>query len=124
MPKTILIVDDSNTMRSLLELSIKSLGDVKVVTAKNGAEGLEKMATVAPSLVLVDVNMPIMGGLEFIENVRNARGDKSTPIVIITTQGDEESVRKGLTLGATAYLTKPVNGARLVETALKLLGRG
>jgi two-component system chemotaxis response regulator CheY len=124
MPKTILIVDDSNTMRSLLELSIKSLGDVKVVTAKNGAEGLEKMAPVAPALVLVDVNMPIMGGLEFIENVRNARADKSTPIVIITTQGDEESVRKGLTLGATAYLTKPVNGARLVETALKLLGRG
>jgi two-component system chemotaxis response regulator CheY len=124
MAKTILIVDDSNTMRSLLELSLKSLGDLKVITAKNGAEALDKMAAVQPALVLVDVNMPVMGGLEFIEQVRSVRNDKSTPIVIITTQGDEEHVRKGLSLGATAYLTKPVNGARLVETALKLLGRG
>ena len=112
------------TMRSLLKLSLKSLGDLKIVTAKNGAEALDKMSAVSPSLVFVDVNMPIMGGLEFIETVRNTRNDKTTPICIITTEGDEDHVKRGLSLGATAYLTKPVSGARLVETALRLLGRG
>src|SRR5207249_2916241 len=108
-----LVVDDSPTVRALLELNLRELSDVKVIAAKNGVDALEKMKTTAPSLVLVDLNMPEMNGLQFVDHVRNKLNDKTTPIVICTTQGEEDTVEAGMKRGANAYLLKPVNGAKL-----------
>src|SRR5258705_6653251 len=109
MPITVLVVDDSATMRALIELNLRELGEVRVITAKNGVEALEKMASDRPALVLVDVNMPVMNGLQFVDALRNTTGDKVTPVIICTTKGEEGAVEAGLKKGANAYLTKPVN---------------
>ena len=119
--KTILVIDDSRTVRDLLQMNLRRLGDVRLVEAADGVEGLEKCRAEAPSLVLTDVNMPRLDGFGVVEGIRVGMNDAKTPIVIVTTQGDQRSVERGLALGATAYLTKPIHGARLVDLARSLL---
>lgn len=118
--KTILVVDDSPTVRQLIELNLKKVPGLKVVTAVDGKDGLEKVKTVKPNLVLTDVNMPNMTGLELVAAIREF--DKEIPIVVITTKGDPGDSDKGLAAGANAYITKPINGAQLIETVRSLLG--
>jgi two-component system, chemotaxis family, chemotaxis protein CheY len=121
MPRTILVVDDSMTMRAVLELNLKKIPDVKVIQATNGHEALEKMKSESPALILTDINMPEMSGYDLIDAIRNKNNDKTTPIVFITTKGEEADRDKGLALGANAYVSKPINGLQLVETVEKLL---
>lgn len=118
--KTILVVDDSPTVRQLIELNLRKVPGLKVVTAVDGKDGLEKMKAIAPSLVLTDVNMPNMTGLELVAAIREF--DKVIPIVVITTKGDPGDSDKGLAAGANAYITKPINGAQLIDTVRSLLG--
>jgi len=118
--KTVLVVDDSPTVRQLIEINLKKLPGLRVVTAVDGKDALEKIKTEAPSLILTDVNMPNMSGLELVAAVRES--DKKTPIVVITTKGDPGDAEKGLAAGANAYITKPINGAQLIETVRSLLG--
>lgn len=118
--KTILVVDDSPTVRQLIELNLKKVPGLKVVTAVDGKDGLEKVKTIKPNLVLTDVNMPNMTGLELVAAIREF--DKEIPIVVITTKGDPGDSDKGLAAGANAYITKPINGAQLIETVRSLLG--
>ena len=120
MNRTILVVDDSATARNLVLLNLKQVKDVDLVVAKDGKEALEKLAAKKPHLIVTDVNMPVMNGLELVAELRK-RGDQ-TPIIMITTMGEDQDIARGKSVGSTEYLTKPINGKQLVETVMRLLG--
>ena len=121
MARTILVVDDSMTMRAVIELSLKKIPDVRVIQAASGQEALEKIKEDAPALILTDINMPQMSGYELIEAIRTKNSDRTTPIVFMTTKGEDSAPEKGLALVADAYVSKPVNPKELIETVEKLL---
>ena len=116
----ILVVDDSATVRQLIELNLRKLADVTIVQAVDGREALEKIKLQKPDVILTDINMPNMNGLELLAALRGG-GDTTTPIVVITTKGEREDTEKGIGAGATAYVTKPINGVQLIETVRSLL---
>lgn len=116
--KDVLIVDDSPTMRTLIGFSLGLFDGMTYREAGNGIEALEAIARKRPDLMVVDINMPEMNGLELIEAVR--RDDKTTPIVVVTTQGSDEDVRKGLQAGATEYLVKPFQPHKLQSIVERL----
>ena len=119
--KSILIADDSSIMRMFLVMSLKRMIKVKITEAVNGIDALAKLKGDKFDLLLTDMNMPEMNGAELIRCVRI--GMKSDmPIVIITTMGEIKDRELGMSLGASNYLTKPVNQAELIKTVLKLLG--
>ena len=119
--KSILVTDDSAIMRMFLVMSLKRMIKVKITEAVNGIDALAKLKGGKFDLLLTDMNMPEMNGAELIRCVRI--GMKSDmPIVIITTMGEIKDREVGMSLGASGYLTKPVNQAELIKTVLKLLG--
>ena len=122
MGKTVLVVDDSATVRALIEMNLRKIPDLKLVFGVDGVDGLEKFKKESPAALLTDINMPNMTGLELIRAVRDTVGDKTTPIVVISTRGEDADTEAGMKAGATVYVTKPINGAQLVETVRKLLG--
>src|SRR5262245_51300091 len=120
--RNVLIVDDSPTMRRLIIFSLKKFTDFRIVEAGNGLEALQKIAAEKFGLFLVDINMPEMNGLEFIQNLRRVEGYDRVPIVVITTEGSDEDKRKAFEAGATEYVTKPFQPPALhgiVERALQ-----
>jgi two-component system chemotaxis response regulator CheY len=125
--KTFLVVDDSATIRQLLTLTLRKFnggGPLKIIEATDGREALEKVRMAHYDLVLTDIKMPNMDGLEFLHRVRTELENTTVPIIIISTKGEEEDVARGMALGATAYLTKPVSAPKLLETIGRILGQG
>lgn len=119
--KRLLLVDDSATMRQLLKVIILKHVACEITEAKDGLDALGKLKEGACDLVVTDVNMPRMDGLGFIRTVREVFKSE-VPIVIVTTKGAEEDRKKGIELGANAYMTKPINGTQIVRTVLRILG--
>jgi two-component system, chemotaxis family, chemotaxis protein CheY len=121
MAKTILVVDDSITM----VLSLKStltLNGFQAETASNGREALRKLeAGLKPDLILTDINMPEMTGLELIRSVRAMPGLKFIPILTLTTESELAKKSEGKLAGATGWLVKPVSGNDLVAVIRKVL---
>lgn len=118
--KKVLIVDDSATMRMFLTMTVKKTLGVSVSEAVNGADALAKLQGSDFDLVLTDMVMPEMDGVQLIEHIR-ASLSKTMPIVMVTTKGEEKDRDNGLSRGANSYITKPVNAHELKETILKLL---
>ena len=116
--KSFMVVDDSGTMRQLILMTLKKMGCTSIVDAPNGKVALEKLAGNSVDIVLTDIDMPEMNGLEFIEKARAQYA--SLPIVILSTHGDEATRDKGLMLGANDYLTKPLSGSKLTDVLEKL----
>jgi len=112
---TILIVDDSAAMRSLLAATLDALGDVTVIQANNGFEALRMLPREQINLVLTDINMPDINGLELLSFIRNNPLYKELPVIVISTEGSRKDIDKGLALGATAYLVKPFKPEQLLE---------
>ncbi len=117
----ILVVEDSPTMRQLIVFALKRLKDVSVTEASDGVDGLKKLSNNKFDLMIADINMPIMDGLKLVSLVRQDAKYKGMPIIIVTTEGAEEDKKRGLTLGANAYLTKPVQTTQLIATVKELL---
>jgi CheY-like chemotaxis protein len=116
--KSLLVVDDSATFRQLLCMSLVRVDGItqsNITEAANGEEALTKVKEKHFDLVLTDINMPKMTGLEFVEKVRNELMRPELPIIIITTKGAESDVDKGMKLGANGYLSKPVSMSQLRE---------
>ena len=115
MGANILVVDDSGTMRGLIKrtLSISGLDVGEVFEAANGIEALAQMATHAISVVLLDINMPVMNGLEFLQRVQKESAYQSIPVIIISTEGKEEDTVRGLKMGAKGYVKKPFQASEL-----------
>ena len=121
MAKTILVVDDSATMLMSLKSAL-SIGGYQVETASNGQLALDKLKTgVKPDLILTDINMPVMGGLEMIGKVRAMPGCRFFPILTLTTESDAAKRDEGRRLGATGWLVKPVSGNDLIKVVKQLL---
>jgi len=115
MPKTILIVDDSATMIMSVKSTLQMNGFL-VETAGDGLQALDKLKSgIKPDLIITDVNMPNMDGLELIRNVRSLPGFRFTPILTLTTESQAAKRDEGKKLGATGWLVKPISGPDLVK---------
>lgn len=122
--KNILVVDDSPTMRRMVAASLRPLRDVKFGEASSGLEAIERLALAPVDLMILDLNMPDMHGMEVIEFMRGHQAYRGIPIIVLTTRGDEESRKGALAAGATHYLTKPFNPHELTGYARRLLDAG
>jgi two-component system chemotaxis response regulator CheY len=119
----ILVVEDSPTMRQLIAFALKRLPNLKITEATDGMDAFKKLSSETFDLVLADINMPIMDGLKLVELLRKEPKYKNTPIIIITTEGAEEDKKKALAIGATAYLSKPIQTEELLKMVNQFLGR-
>ena len=122
-PIRVLIVDDSAVMRKIVEQCLRQAGlELKeVVEAGNGIEGLAAVQQGSMDLILSDINMPAMDGLEFLEGLRSLDNAKGTPVVMITTEGSESRVVEALSAGARGYIRKPFTADQVRERVSPLL---
>lgn len=119
-----LIVDDSSVMRKIVERSLRQAGlDLsKVFEAGNGAEALTVLQGDKVDLILCDINMPVMDGLEFVKQLAGVENAKGTPVVMITTEGSEAHVVQALSAGARGYIRKPFTPEQVKEQVIPVLG--
>jgi len=122
----VLIVDDSSVMRKIVERSLRQAGlDIgEVLEAGNGAEGLAEVQKGKFDLILSDINMPAMDGLEFLRGLAGVESAKGVPVVMITTEGSEARVVEALSVGAKGYIRKPFTPEQVKERVTPLLGGG
>jgi len=120
----VLIVDDSSVMRKIVERSLRQAGLEleEVREASNGAEALAEVQNTSFDLILSDINMPAMDGLEFLRNLANLPAAKNVPVVMITTEGSEARVVEALSVGAKGYIRKPFTPEQVKERVAPLLG--
>jgi two-component system chemotaxis response regulator CheY len=119
-----LIVDDSEAMRRQLAYALQRVGGVSTVEATDGADAWRKLSSAAFDIVLTDINMPLLDGLKLVALVRAGGPHQRIPIVVITTEGAEADRRRAMSLGASAYLVKPVQATQVVDTVKGLLRIG
>ena len=119
--KKILLVDDSATVL-MMERTILMKGQYEVVTASDGEQGVAKALEERPDLILLDVIMPRMNGFEACRRIREQEATKSTPIIMVTTRGEEPNVEMGFQAGCSDYVTKPINALELMTKLKALLG--
>ena len=105
--RRILVIDDSPTMRRMIIASLREVNDVGFAEAGNGLEAIETLALSPVDLIVLDLNMPDMHGMDVIQFVRNHQAYRAIPIIVLTTRGDESSRVAALDAGAAEYLTKP-----------------
>ncbi len=118
-----LIVDDSSVMRKIVERSLRQAGInlTHVFEAGNGAEALASLADNRVDLILCDINMPVMDGLEFVKQLPGVENAKGVPVVMITTEGSEAHVVKALSCGAKGYIRKPFTPDQVREHVIPVL---
>ncbi len=118
-----LIVDDSSVMRKIVARSLRRAGISisQVVEAANGAEALGALRDNKVDLILCDINMPVMDGLEFVKQLATVENAKGVPVVMITTEGSEAHVVQALSAGARGYIRKPFTPDQIKEHVLPVL---
>jgi len=118
-----LIVDDSSVMRKIVERALRQAGlDLKEVhEAGSGVEGLEVLRARSVDLILSDINMPSMDGLEFLRQIRAQNLAAGVPVVMITTESSEEHVKQAIQAGAHGYIRKPFTPDQVKERVLPLV---
>jgi len=117
----ILIVDDSRLIRSVAEDATREVGH-NPITAENGQIGLDFLSRENIELIFSDVNMPVMGGIEMVENIKNDENYKFIPIVMLTTESNEDLKNRGKELGVKAWMLKPFNKKKFSTVIKKLIG--
>jgi two-component system chemotaxis response regulator CheY len=118
--KRILAVDDSSSMRQLVKMTLTRAG-YEVVEAEDGSKGLQKATAEPFDMVLSDINMPVMTGLELLRNLRKLAQYKFTPIVLVTTESQLEKKAEGKAAGATGWIVKPFEPEQLLAVVTKVL---
>ena len=119
--KKILLVDDSSTVLSLEQMILGKYG-YKITTARDGAEALEKVRAETPDLILMDVVMPRMNGIEAVRHLHQQPSTSSIPVIMVTTRGEAENVESAFTSGCADYVTKPISSIDLVMKVRSCLG--
>jgi CheY-like chemotaxis protein len=119
--KRILLVDDSSTAL-MIEKMLLAKAPYEVITARDGHEGVRKAVTERPDLILMDVVMPTMTGLQACRAIRANAATRETPIILVTTRGEQENVEEGFASGCNDYVTKPINGLELLSKLRNTLG--
>ncbi len=118
----ILVVEDSPTMRQLISFAMKRIQGAKVIEATDGVDALKKLSGDKVDLILADINMPVMDGLKLVSLVRGNPEYKDIPIIIITTEGAEEDKKRAMSIGANAYLPKPIQTQELIKLVNGFIG--
>ncbi|MDX1587088.1 MAG: response regulator transcription factor, partial [Balneolaceae bacterium] len=120
--KTILVVDDEQDLLDLIEYNLKKEG-FHVLKAEDGKEGIKMARKHMPDLILLDIMMPKMDGLEAVEVIRNDEELKRIPIIFLTARGDEKTEVEGLNKGGDDYITKPISTTKLISRIKAVLRR-
>jgi two-component system, chemotaxis family, chemotaxis protein CheY len=120
MTKTIMIVDDSASIRQVVSIALNSAG-YKVIDACDGKDALSKLTGEKIHLIITDVNMPLMDGIAFVREAKKLLDYKFTPMMMLTTETDEDKKMAGKEAGAKAWLTKPFQPATLLNAVSKLI---
>ena len=121
MAKTVLVVEDSTTMRMSLKTNLEMNG-FKVELAIDGVDGITKLKSgLKPDLILTDINMPNMGGIDFMRNARGLPGLKFIPILVLSTESEAAKRDEAKKLGATGWLVKPLSGPDLLKVVKQVL---
>ena len=126
VPPRILVVDDSIVVREILTFILRQVQEIKgaaIDQAGNGAVALNKLRAQRYDLVLSDIRMPYLDGLGLVRAIRNELADRVTPVILISTLGSEEDVRRGLEAGASAYLLKPLTPRDIVGALREFFDR-
>ena len=121
MSQTVLVVDDSVSMRQMVTFTLKGAG-YEVVEAGDGKEAVAKLNGGAkPNLVITDLNMPNMDGIELIKEIRGMAAHKFTPVLMLTTESADSKKKEGQSAGATGWIVKPFNPDQMIATIKKVL---
>jgi two-component system chemotaxis response regulator CheY len=121
--KTIMTVDDSASMRQMVSFTLKKAG-YEVVEAVDGVDALEKLGNGAISMLIADINMPNMEGIELVRRVREKPKYKFIPIILLTTESRDDRKKEGRSAGATGWIVKPFKPEQLLAVISKVLGEG
>lgn len=116
----IMTIDDSPTMRKIVGLSLKT-ESFEIIEAENGLDALAKLLEQKVDLFIVDINMPVMDGIEFVKVLRNNVDYARTPVIMLTTESEKELVVKGKEAGANAWVIKPFKNEDLTGLVHKLI---
>ena len=119
--RTILVVDDSPTIRKMVRAALGGLQDVAFVEAGTGLQAIETLAMHPVRMVVLDLNMPDMHGLDVLKFLRSHSQYRALPVMVLTTRGDELSRERVMQAGATSYLTKPFSPSFLISSVRELL---
>jgi two-component system chemotaxis response regulator CheY len=117
----VLVVEDSATMRGFVTAALEAAGPFSVTQAESGFHALKILPRARYDLIITDINMPDINGLELVRFIRESEAHKTTPLIIISTDGREADRDRGMKLGANAYLTKPFEPEQLLEIVRSLL---
>jgi two-component system, chemotaxis family, chemotaxis protein CheY len=123
--KKVLVVDDSATFRQLLCMGlsrVELVDPASITEATDGEDALKKLQAGHFDLVLTDIRMPRLDGLELVRQVRTTLGNRELPIIIISTKGEERDIEIGMSIGASGYLSKPISISRLRDVVISFLG--
>ncbi|NDF11416.1 MAG: response regulator [Proteobacteria bacterium] len=119
MAKNVLVVDDSPTMRNMLKAAMQEQG-FEVTMAEDGVDALKVVAKQKWDIIITDINMPNMDGIELIRELRQIETCKFTPILVITTEGGDTAKKAGKDAGASGWMVKPFNPDTLTKAVQKL----
>jgi len=120
MNKTILIADDSNSLRQMVAMTLTQAG-YQVIEAVHGQDAVEKAVDQTIHLVITDLNMPVMNGIELIKQLRSGTTHRFTPMLMLTTESDATKKQEGRAAGATGWILKPFNPDQLLAVIKKVL---
>ncbi|KRA96737.1 hypothetical protein ASD83_16800 [Devosia sp. Root685] len=121
MTKTILTIDDSASIRQMVAMTLTAAG-LDVIEAVNGQDGYDKATSNTVHAVITDLNMPVLNGIEFIRKYRQHPASKGIPIILLTTESDEELKRQAKEAGATGWIVKPFKQDQLLAVIKKVTG--
>ena len=119
--KNVLVVEDSKAIRSMIRISLEEAGGFFAVEAGNGFEALKTLPTRRFDLIITDINMPDINGLELIGYVKSNPTYRDIPLIIVSTEKTEEDKKRGITLGAAGYVVKPFRKEDLMAMVSKVL---
>lgn len=117
----VLVVEDSQLSREFIRLAINMRPNFHILEAVNGKEALVIIKKEDVDIVVTDINMPVMDGIELIRQIRTTSGLEKLPVIVVSTKGENESVQEALEAGANGFVTKPVRGSELIESLDRLL---
>ncbi len=119
MTKTVLTVDDSRTIRDMLRVTLAAAG-YSVLQAEDGQQGLDMLSDAKPDVIITDINMPRLDGYGFIAGVRSHGALRAVPILVLSTESDAEKKQRARAAGATGWIVKPFDPAKLVDAVRRV----
>lgn len=111
----VLVVDDSRSMRRLITMALKHIGETDIVEAEDGVQAIYKLQDAVPDLILLDWNMPNMSGLQFLKRIKSHEKLQHIPVVMVTSEGKSSEIQEALDAGAESYVVKPFEPQDLAQ---------